>query len=94
MQIEWTKGARQNLEQIEEYIAQDNPLAAIDTVLNIIQTIELLKTHPGMGRAGRLTGTRELIITNAPYIVPYRVKNKSVQILRVLHGSIQWPSHP
>lgn len=91
MQIRWTKKASQNLEQIEEYIAQDNPLAAIDTVLHIIRFIEKLTDHPGMGRAGRVVGTRELIIADTPYIVPYKVKDKHIEILRVFHSSMQWP---
>ena len=93
MQIRWTKGASQNLEHIEEYIAQDNPIAAIDTVLKVIETVELLVEHPAMGRHGRVVGTRELVIANTPYIVPYRVKGSCIEILRVLHGAMQWPEN-
>lgn len=91
MRIRWTKGASRNLEQLEEYIAQDNSIAAIDTVLKIIETVELLIEHPAMGRHGRIVGTRELVIANTPYIVPYRVKGDYIEILRVLHGAMQWP---
>ena len=50
MQIQWTKGASQNLKQVEEYIAQDNPRAAVDTVLKIIKSVELLVDHPALGK--------------------------------------------
>jgi toxin ParE1/3/4 len=73
VRIQWTKGAKQNLKQVEDYIAQDNPRAAIDTVLKIIKSIEALADHPAMGRVGRIFNTRELIIGGTPYIVPYRV---------------------
>jgi toxin ParE1/3/4 len=91
VRIRWTKGARQNLEHIEEYIAQDNPKAAIDAVLKVITTVGLLVEHPAMGRHGRVVGTRELVIANTPYIVPYRVKEGCIEILRVLHSAMQWP---
>lgn len=36
-------------------------------------------------------GTRELVITGTPYLVPYRVVGDVIVILRVLHGARQWP---
>ena len=91
MRIQWTKGAEQNLKQVEDYIAQDNSQAAITTVLKIIKSVEVLADHPAMGRVGRIFDTRELIIANTPYIVPYRVKEECIQVLRVLHSAMQWP---
>ena len=93
MRILWTEAAATDLESLEEYIRQDNPEAAIRQVLRIVDTVErsLLKM-PGMGRIGRIPGTRELVISGTPYIVPYRVQHNSVQILRVLHAARKWPS--
>lgn len=82
-----------NLNQIEEYIAQDNPQAALATVLRIIKAVEKLSDNPVMGRAGRIFNTRELIISRTPFIVPYRIKSEQIEILRVLHGSMQWPDN-
>ena len=90
MRIRWTRTASKNLEQIEEYISRDNPVAAVDTILNIIRRVELLAHQPAMGRAGRVMNTREFIIAGTPYIIPYRVKNGTVEILRVFHGSTNW----
>ena len=53
--------------------------------------VELLATHPASGRIGRVPGTRELVITGTPYIVPYRVRGDAVEILRVFHGARKWP---
>lgn len=36
MRVNWTTGASQNLQQIEDYIAQDKPDAAVNTVLSIV----------------------------------------------------------
>ena len=90
MQIRWTITASKQLEQIEQYISKDNPAAAIDTVLTIIKAVSLLKDQPAMGRPGRVVNTKELIITGTPYLVPYRIKNQTVEILRVFHGSMKW----
>lgn len=47
---------------------------------------------PNMGRAGTVSGTRELVIKKTPYIAVYRVDENEIHILRVLHGSQQWPT--
>ncbi|MDQ7827232.1 MAG: type II toxin-antitoxin system RelE/ParE family toxin [Candidatus Eremiobacteraeota bacterium] len=44
-----------------------------------------------MGRPGRVPGTRELVVPGTKYIVAYRVRHRSLQILRVLHGARKWP---
>jgi toxin ParE1/3/4 len=91
MHIRWTKSASQNLLQIEDYVAKDNPKAAVKTVLKIIDTVETLLAHPELGREGRVASTRELIAGKLPYIVAYRVKDNSIEILRVLHTAMRWP---
>ena len=92
MQIKWAKLAEKDLDCVENYISQDNPNAAIDIVLLIIETVEkLLPSTPSIGRTGRVLNTRELIIPNYPYIVPYRVNNNRIEILRVMHTSMEWP---
>lgn len=91
MRLKWTVGAKNNLNQIEAYIAKDNPNAAVDTVLRIIHSVELLSDNPTMGKAGRQFETRELIISGTPFIVPYRVKSNQIEILRVLHSAMKWP---
>jgi len=84
--------ALKDLEHIEAFIAQDKPRSAVTFVLALINTIEKnLPYYPGAGRAGRILGTRELIV-HQNYIVPYRVKDNHIEILRVLHVSIPWPS--
>ena len=53
--------------------------------------VEHLAMSPGLGRPGRVAGTRELVVSGIPYIVPYRVKGEVVQIITVLHGAQKWP---
>jgi addiction module RelE/StbE family toxin len=91
VKIKWLKTALDDLDHVEIYIAKDNPTAAIDTVLQIIEMVGLLSEQPGMGRSGRILGTKELVIPGTPFIVPYRVIENNIQILRVYHNSRKWP---
>ncbi|MGA2404250.1 MAG: type II toxin-antitoxin system RelE/ParE family toxin [Syntrophobacteraceae bacterium] len=45
--------------------------------------------QPGMGRPGRVDGTRELIIPGLPYILSYVAKGRTVTILRVMHAAMK-----
>lgn len=88
----WTKPALNDILQIEAYIAQDNPKASVDLTRKIVLIIEAQVTeHPHVGRAGRVHGTRELILSGTPYIAAYRVRGQQVEILRVLHSAQGWP---
>ncbi|MFA9217212.1 MAG: type II toxin-antitoxin system RelE/ParE family toxin [Sphingomonadaceae bacterium] len=49
-----------------------------------------LANFPLMGRLGRVAGARELVI-HSHYIVPYRVREDAVEILRVQHVARRWP---
>jgi len=62
-------------------------------VLNIIAAVEQLDTFPGIGRAGRVEGTKELVVDGTPYIVPYRKKGERIEILRVYHAARRWPEN-
>jgi toxin ParE1/3/4 len=92
MNIAWSPEAIEDLVSLRAYIAQDNPAAAQRVARHIIQNIEeLLPDNPQIGRAGRVPGTRELVIPRTPYIVPYRIQRNTIQILRVHHGTRRWP---
>ena len=93
MRLRWTRLAERDLDEIAGYIEADNPAAAARVVLEIIDQVEtLLPGHPAIGRPGRVPGTRELVIRDLPYIVPYRVRDSGLELLRVLHTSRRWPS--
>ena len=93
MKIRWLNLAAQDLEQAEAYIAQESPTSAVRIVLRIIEAVELLAEQPGIGRPGRVEGTKELIVNGTPFIVPYRQKGTYIEILRVYHQSRRWPDN-
>ena len=88
----WTRTALANLETAASYVAQDNPRAAALLVERIHAAVVHLQQNPSMGRPGRVPGTRELVVSGTPYLVPYRVQDGVVEVLRVLHGARRWPA--
>jgi addiction module RelE/StbE family toxin len=94
LRLRWTRLAERDLDDIAAYIGQDSPAAAARVVLELIdQTEKSLSRHVALGRPGRVLGTRELVIRNLPYIIPYRVRDNNIEILRVLHTSRRWPGN-
>jgi toxin ParE1/3/4 len=92
--IVWSPQAIDDLESLRAYIGRDSPSAANRVALKIVNTVEtLLPGNPEIGRQGRVAGTRELVISGTPFIVPYRADLDAIQILRVYHGARKWPDH-
>jgi plasmid stabilization system protein ParE len=92
MQVKWLRHALQNLEQEAAYIAQDDAAVASLVVQRVMEAVAMLAEQPGLGRPGRVPGTRELVVTKTRYLVPYRVRGGTVEVLRVFHTSRRLPS--
>ena len=91
MIIKWLDDAVNDLKALRQYIAQDKPSAASSVAKRILSAVNLMPDQPNIGRPGRVSGTRELIVPGLPYLIPYRVKKNTIEILRVLHAAMQWP---
>ena len=91
MQVVWLKSALNNLDEIAKYISQESSQAASQVVDLIVEQVNQLTAQPALGRSGRVVGTRELVVSNTHYLVPYRIKNNQVQVLRVFHTSRRPP---
>ena len=90
MAVKWTKTALANLVTIVEYIEKDNAERAKSLALEIQAKTNRLAEFPGMGRPGRVIGTRKLVI-HPNYIIPYRMCGGVVEVLRVQHVARRWP---
>ena len=91
MQVRWTPAAADDLENIANYLFEKTRENAARLIREIYRTPAGLKDFPKRGRAGKKEGTRELVMPSLPYIIVYRVKSNTVYIVRVLHGSQEWP---
>lgn len=92
MRVKWTRIALINLDDAVDYIAGDNPVAAKKVAQRIWNSSQMPALQPGLGRPGRIQDTRELIISDYPYILPYSHEgDASYILLRVIHTSLMWP---
>lgn len=93
LRIRWLRKALKNLDDAYNYLYQENPSAAQRFVQEVHDQTELLITTPAMGRPGRVTGTRELVVAHFPYVIPYRLRAEEIQILRVFNTNQKHPDN-
>ena len=91
MTLIWSPTALADLKHIRTYIAEHNPAAANEIVETVRAAVHRLEQFPFVGRVGRVSDTRELVIAGTPYVVPYRVRGTGIEIVAVMHGAQQWP---
>lgn len=86
----WTPESIADRESIYDYIESDNPVAALALDELFSNQALLLTSYPGLGRLGKVIGTRELVV-HPNYILVYDSVDECLRVLRVLHASMKWP---
>jgi len=81
-----TPEAEKDLDEISDFIAAEDPLAAIRLLDSIEAKCRALAEMPGMGR-----GREELAVNLrsshvGKYIIFYRPEDEGIQVVRVIHG--------
>lgn len=84
----WTEEAVRWLENIFEYIAEDNPQAAAETVQGIYDRAQALIDFPEMGQRYEGSTRNVRILLYGHYRIAYLAKPESVEILGVFHGAL------
>jgi addiction module RelE/StbE family toxin len=92
LRLKWTRRALSQLAEAQDYISQDNPIAAREVGERVHAALELLLIQPEMARPGRIAGTREWVVGHTPYFLVYRIREDTLQVLRVIHGERDWPA--
>jgi toxin ParE1/3/4 len=87
----WTPPAVADLDHLVRQIAKDDIEAAFRTEDRVIAAVARLERHPASGRPGAWRDTRELVVGHTPYLVIYRLREETLEILRVIHGAQKWP---
>ena len=88
-EVVWTEEASRWLEDIFEYIAQENPEAARRVVLGIYEYAQILKENPEIGYRYLQSERNVRILQYGHYRIAYLVKeNDRVDVLGVFHGSL------
>jgi plasmid stabilization system protein ParE len=86
MTVIWSLEALFDVADLRDYIAVDNPDAARRVAIAIVKTVEEgLVMNPKLGHPGRVPGTRELVMPKMPFIVPYRIRKTTLEVLGVYH---------
>lgn len=80
-------------DNIMDYIAQDNPAAAVELDDEFEAKAEQARQRPTLYKTGRVRGTREIVV-RPNYVMVYRIEEDgdTLTVLRVLHAAQQWPS--
>ena len=91
IRLVFSEPAEYDLDNIAAFIATNDPAVAL-RVLSAINTAALrLAEFPGIGRPGRLPGTREFPVTSLPYLIIYEVLGETLTVFAVLHGARDLP---
>ncbi len=95
MNVVWRPMAIADRERIFDYIAQDNPLAALQLDEEFAAKAQAAARQPTLYKPGRVPGTREIVV-RPNYILVYQVQQGGavLVVLRVLHAAQQWPQQP
>jgi toxin ParE1/3/4 len=91
MRIRWTLAAAADLQHISDYLKDHHPPYRQPTMRKLYEAIRSLKALPYSGRPGREEGTRELVFSPLPYVAIYRVKEQSIEVVRIYHGAQSRP---
>ncbi len=91
MDLYWHARAIADLVHIRDTIGSDDPWAAQRIARRLPEAAERLRETPEMGRPGRVPGIRERFVTGTPFLLPYRVRDGAIEVLRVLHAARKWP---
>jgi antitoxin ParD1/3/4/toxin ParE1/3/4 len=83
-----TPRAKQDVNDIWDYIANDN-IEAADRVIDALDNAMIkLAKNPGMGhRRDELTDKRHRFLLVYSYLIVYRHETKPLQIVRILHAA-------
>jgi len=80
MKVVWSRRAIRHLISLREYIGKDSLQNAALVAKRVLDAVETLRSHPEMGRPGRVVGTREL------------VRRERLELIAVFHGRQKWPT--
>ena len=90
MRLIWAQEAMDDRDAIFDFVEENNQVAALALDELFSEKVSRLLDHPGLGRPGRIAGTREWLV-HQNYIVIYDVTGDVLRVLRVVHAARRWP---
>ena len=86
-----TPAAADDLQTISDYLKEHHPRYRDPTMRRLHGDIRALKQWPGRGRPGREEGTREVLFPPTPYVAVYRLKEQTIEVVRIYHAAQDRP---
>jgi addiction module RelE/StbE family toxin len=94
--LKFTKRAENDLFDVFEYIAQDNPIAAYEVHAAILETCQKISEQPDIAAEvskSAITGLRRAVVSKYPnYLIFYKQVSDYIEILRLGEGHRDWDS--
>ena len=90
--VEWTDEALSQFDRAHDYISLSDSEAVTNRIAeHVFVTVQQLSRFPMSGRVGRVSGTRELVLSNTPFVVAYAIQRDRILVLAIYHGAQRWP---
>ena len=85
MRLKLLTDAKKDIGEAISHLKKTDP-DAIDGLLTAInKSLSLILANPNVGRPVSGKMMRLWSIPNWPYVIPYRIRNESIEVLRVWH---------
>jgi len=91
MKLVWLPRAVADLQEARAYIAEHDARAARAVAQKVRTLVARLKARPNMGRPTEIDDIRKIGVPGLPYLIPYRMRDSRIEILRVFHTAQEQP---
>ena len=91
MRIRWTPASAADLQSISDYLKEHHPRYRDPTMRKLYAAIRELKEWPGVADRGARKAPERFLFPPTPYVAVYRVREQTIEILRIYHGAQDRP---
>lgn len=92
MRFRFTVTAEQDVEEIGDYIARDNPARAVTFIEALTERCRRLVEQPAAAPLRPELGNGVRMTPFGRYLVFYSFDADELRIIRVIHGARNWPA--
>ena len=85
--IEWSSRAEEDFNSIFDYIAEENPAAAVRQTDLILEAVQQLRRFAESGMRSIIRRNRKLAVPRTPYAIYYRFKHERIELTAIRHGA-------
>jgi toxin ParE1/3/4 len=86
-----TRESQADYEEIWDYIAKDNPIAADRVIDSVEQKLQAIAQSPEIGQLCEQYAASLRFLLVGSYLIFYRPVEDGIQLIRVIHGARDLP---